>query len=101
VIKNSLVHYEIGAKRSTTNNECRARFVMDKNLKAALSAVALGALVAAPAVAKSRTHTEHTAPAVAYGRSTVILPGQVPGTDPDPRIRAELRRDGSSSWEAD
>jgi hypothetical protein len=23
------------------------------------------------------------------------------GTDPDPRIRAELRRDGSSSWEAD
>jgi hypothetical protein len=74
---------------------------MDKNLKAVLSAVALAALVAAPAVAKSRTHTEHTAPAVAYGRSTVILPGQVPGTDPDPRIRAELRRDGSSSWEAD
>jgi hypothetical protein len=72
---------------------------MDKNLKAALSAVALAALVAFPAVAKSRTHTEHTAPAVAYGRSTVILPGQVP--DPDPRIRAELRRDGSSSWEAD
>jgi hypothetical protein len=25
----------------------------------------------------------------------------VPGTDPDPRIRAQLRRDGSSSWEAD
>jgi hypothetical protein len=72
---------------------------MDKNLKVALSAVALAALAAAPAVAKSRTHTEHTAPA--YRNSTVILPGQVPGTDPDPRIRAELRRDGSSSWEAD
>jgi hypothetical protein len=22
------------------------------------------------------------------------------GTDPDPRVRYELRRDGSSSWEA-
>jgi hypothetical protein len=83
------------------NNEYRTRFAMDKNLKVVLSAVALAALVAAPAVAKSRSHTEHTAPALAYGHSTVIQPGQVPGTDPDPRIRAELRRDGSSSWEAD
>ena len=32
---------------------------------------------------------------------TAILPGQVPGTDPDSRIRSELRRDGSSSWEAE
>jgi hypothetical protein len=65
---------------------------MGKNLKVVLSAVALAALVAAPAIAKSRTHTEHTAPAVVYRNSTVILPGQVPGTDPDPRIRAEARR---------
>jgi hypothetical protein len=74
---------------------------MEHSLKKLLVIVALAALVAGPAVAKSRTHTEHTAPALAYGHSTVIQPGQVPGTDPDPRIRAELRRDGSSSWEAD
>ena len=72
---------------------------MEHSLKKLLVIVALAALVAAPAVAKSRTHTEHTAPALAY--STVILPGQVPGTDPDLRIRSELRRDGSSSWEAE
>ena len=74
---------------------------MGKNLKVVLSSVALAALVAAPAIAKSRTHTEHTAPALTNGNSTFIPPGQVPGTDPDPRIRAQLRRDGSSSWEAD
>jgi len=74
---------------------------MEHSLNKLLVIVALAALVAAPAVAKSRTHTEHTAPALAYGHSTVILPGQVPGTDPDPRIRSELRRDGSSSWEAE
>jgi hypothetical protein len=74
---------------------------MEHSLKKLLVIVALGALVAGPAVAKFRTHTEHTARALAYSNSTVILPGQVPGTDPDPRIRAELRRDGSSSWEAD
>jgi hypothetical protein len=73
---------------------------MEHSFKKLLVIVALGALVAAPAVAKSRIHTEHTAPALAYGHSTVIQPGQVPGTDPDPRIRSELRRDGSSSWEA-
>jgi hypothetical protein len=83
------------------NNEYRARFVMDKNLKVVLSAVALAALVAVPANAKSRTHTEQTTPTLAYRNGTVILPGQVPGTDPDPRIRAQLRRDGSSSWESD
>jgi hypothetical protein len=74
---------------------------MEHSLKKLLVIVALGALVAGPAVAKSRTQTEHTARALAYRNSTVILPGQVPGTDPDPRIRAELRRGGSSSWEAD
>jgi hypothetical protein len=83
------------------NNEYQARFVMVKSLKVVLSAVALAALVAVPANAMSRTHTEQTAPTLAYRNGTVILPGQVPGTDPDPRIRAELRRDGSSSWEGD
>jgi hypothetical protein len=71
---------------------------MNKNVKVLLSAVALAALVGAPAVAKSRTQ-QHTAPALAYRNNTVIQAGQVFGADPDPRVRYELRRDGSSSWE--
>jgi hypothetical protein len=73
---------------------------MNKNLKVLFSAIALAALVAAPAVAKSRTQQHHTAPALAYRGSAVIEAGQWLGADPDPRIRFELRRDGSSSWEA-
>jgi hypothetical protein len=73
---------------------------MNKNLKVLLSAVALAALVAAPAVAKSRTQQLHTAPAPVYRSTTVIEAGEWLGADPDPRIRFELRRDGSSSWEA-
>jgi hypothetical protein len=63
-----------------------------------LSAVAL-AVFAAPAVAKSRTQ-QHTTPALAHQSSADIQRGQAFGTDPDPQIRFELRRDGSSSWEA-
>jgi hypothetical protein len=57
---------------------------MEKNLKVVLSAVALAALVAAPAVAKSRTqqYTEHSAPGVAYGNSTVTC--QARGSAPTP-----------------
>jgi hypothetical protein len=73
---------------------------MNKNLEVLLSAVALAALMAAPAVAKSRTQQQHTAPALGYRSSTVIEAGQWFDTDPDPRIRFELRRDGDSSWEA-
>ena len=73
---------------------------MNKNLKVLLSAVALAALVAVPAVAKSRTQQLHTAPAPAYRNTTVIEAGQWLGADPDPRIRFELRRDGDASWEA-
>jgi len=73
---------------------------MTRNLKVLLSAVALAALVAAPALAKSHTQQHHTAPALAYRSNTVIEAGQWLGTDPDPRIRFELRRDGNSSWEA-
>jgi hypothetical protein len=65
---------------------------------ALLSAVAL-AVFAVPAVGKSRTQ-QHTAPALTYRNSADIQRGQMLGTDPDPRIRFELRRDGSSSWEA-
>jgi hypothetical protein len=68
-----------------------------------LSAVALTVLVAAPAVAKSRTQPHNAAPALAHRNGTDIRDiqtGQMPGIDPDPRVRYELRRDGSSSWEA-
>jgi hypothetical protein len=81
------------------NNDFRTRLIMNKNLKVVLSAVALAALVAAPAVAKSPTQ-QHTAPTLAYRNSTVIQAGKVLGADPDPQVRLELRRDGGSSWEA-
>jgi hypothetical protein len=76
--------------------------IMNKNLKVLLSAVALAAVVAAPAVAKSRTQPHHTGPTQAHQNSAGVRDyqtGEILGTDPDPRIRYELRRDGSSSWE--
>jgi hypothetical protein len=75
---------------------------MNSNFKVALSAVALAAFVAAPAVAKS--HTQHhitLAPAYsnntvapAYPNDIVVQNGHVLGADPDPGVRLELRRDG-------
>jgi len=76
--------------------------IMNKNLKVLLSAVALAALLAAPAVAKSRTQAHHTASTQAPRNSTGVrdyVTGEVLGTDPDPRVRYELKRDGSSSWD--
>ena len=55
---------------------------MKTNLKVALSALALAALVAAPAVAKSRTQ-QHTGQSPAYSNSTVVQDGQVLGADPN------------------
>jgi outer membrane biogenesis lipoprotein LolB len=78
------------------------RLIMNKNVKVLLSAVALAILVAAPAVAKSRTQPHHTASTQAHRHNTDIRDiqtGEMLGTDPDPRVRYELRRDGSSSWE--
>jgi hypothetical protein len=75
---------------------------MNKNLKVVLSAVALAALVAPPAVAKSRTQPRQAAPTQAHRNSPGVrdyLTGEVLGNDPDPRIRYELKRDGSSSWD--
>jgi hypothetical protein len=75
---------------------------MNKNLKVVLSAVALAALMAAPAVAKSRTQPRHAAPTQVHRNSADVrdyLTGEVLGTDPDPRVRYELKRDGSSSWD--
>jgi hypothetical protein len=66
---------------------------MNTNLKVVLSAVALAALVAAPAVAKSSTH--HNARALGYSyNNTVVQNGHVLGADPDRGVRFELRRDG-------
>jgi hypothetical protein len=67
---------------------------MKTNLKVALSAIALAALVAAPAVAKSSRTQNSQVPA--YSNSTVIEDGKVVGADPDAFIRNEIRRDNSS-----
>jgi uncharacterized membrane protein YgcG len=83
---------------------------MNTNLKVIASAVALATVVTAPAVAKSHTR-QHAAPALYgapalaysnYSNYTVFQPqgNRVLGTDPDPRIRFEILRDGNSSWES-
>jgi hypothetical protein len=75
---------------------------MNKNLKVVLSAVAVAALVAPPAVAKPRTQPRQIAPTQAHRNSTGVrdyVTGEILGTDPDPRVRYELKRDGSSSWD--
>ena len=68
---------------------------MKSNLKVVLSAVALAALVAAPAVAKSRTQHQ-TGQIPAYSHNEVIQDGKVLGTDPDANIRGQILRDGNS-----
>jgi hypothetical protein len=64
--------------------------------KLLLTAVALTALAASPALAK----THHMAApasdgsyASAVGPSAVIVDGQMVGADPDPNIRFQLERD--------
>jgi hypothetical protein len=69
---------------------------MKTNLKVVLSALALAALVAAPAVAKSRTQ-QQSAPAQTYSNQTGE--GHVLSTDPDPRVRSEIIRDGNAAYE--
>jgi uncharacterized membrane protein YgcG len=78
---------------------------VNPNLMVVLSAVALAALVTAPAVAKSRTYaapTRYTAPALAYSNSRVFQAqgNKMLGADPDPRVRFGILRDGNSSWES-
>ena len=71
---------------------------MKNTVKVALSAVALAALVAAPAVAKSRTQ-QQSAPAQTYSNQGVHAEGHNLGTDPDPRVRSEILRDGNAAYE--
>jgi hypothetical protein len=74
---------------------------MNTNPKVVVSAVALAALVTAPAVAKSHTR-QHAAPVLAHSNHTVFQAqgNRVLGTDPDPQVRLEMQRDGNSSWES-
>ena len=66
---------------------------MKTNLKVALSAIALAALVAAPAVAKVRTQEHTNAQAPAYLNDMVLQNGRVVGADPDSHVRFQIRRD--------
>jgi hypothetical protein len=66
---------------------------MKTNLKVVLSAVALAAFVAAPAVAKTRTQQTTQPPAF---NNAVVQDGKVVGADPDAYIRHEILRDNSS-----
>ena len=71
-------------------------------MKTLITALAVTAILATAAVAKSRTQPHHTAPTQVHRNSPAVrdyLTGEVLGTDPDPRIRYELKRDGSSSWD--
>jgi hypothetical protein len=67
---------------------------MTNTVKVALSAIALAALVAAPAVAKSRTQS---APAQSYSQQDSAYHNL--STDPDSRVRSEIHRDGSAAYE--
>jgi hypothetical protein len=66
-------------------------------VKVALSAIAVAALVAAPAVAKSRT--QQSAPAQTTSHQNVYGENHNLGTDPDPRVRSEIIRDGNAAYE--
>jgi hypothetical protein len=69
---------------------------MSNTVKAALSALALAALVAAPATAKSRN--QQSAPTQTYSNQNVYGEGHYLGTDPDPRIRSEIMREGNAAY---
>jgi hypothetical protein len=92
------VQYGIGAIFQPVEHDLKEDAAMKTNLKVVLSAVALAALVAAPAVAKSRTQ-QQAAPAQTYSHSGVTGENHNLGTDPDPRVRSEILRDGNAAYE--
>jgi hypothetical protein len=74
------------------------------NPKIILSAIAVAALVATPAFAKSRKHSTDNVPAHLYnstapvsGNAVVGPDGRVIGADPDAVIRGDLQRDSGMS----
>jgi hypothetical protein len=92
------VQYGIRAIFDAIGHVLKEDAAMNTNLKVALSAVALVALVAAPAVAKSRTQQQSTTQTYSqqggvYGENHSL------GTDPDPRVRSEILRDGNAAYE--
>jgi hypothetical protein len=91
VIVEPLVHDGISGMLNAVDT-FETRMKMNPNLKVALSAMALIALVAAPAAAKSRTQT-YNSQAPAYSNNAVVFDGQRLGSDPDAFIRGEIRRD--------
>jgi hypothetical protein len=60
---------------------------MKANLTIVLPVIAVAALMAAPAVAKTRAH------APAHPNGQVVVDGKVVGADPDANIRGQIRRD--------
>jgi hypothetical protein len=79
---------------------------MNMNLKVTLS-VALAAVATAPAAAKFHPRQRaapvlYTAAALAHSNHTVLQAqgNRMLGTDPDPQVRLEMKRDGNSSWES-
>ena len=76
------------------SSELRMGLIMNKSLNVLLSAVALAALAAAPAVAKSHAQERANTQPPAYVNDQVVVDGKVIGADPDAHIRIQLRRDG-------
>jgi hypothetical protein len=91
------VQYGIGAILSVVEHHLKEDAAMKTNSKVVLSAVALAALVTAPAVAKSRTQ-QQAAPQT-YSQQGVNGENHNLGTDPDPRVRSEILRDGNAAYE--
>ena len=91
VLNRPLVHYGIQDMLTSLDTGFQTRLTMNTNLKIALSAIALAAIVAAPAVAKSRT--QHTGQSPTYSNNNVVQDGRVVGTDPDAFVRHEIQRD--------
>jgi hypothetical protein len=92
-----LVRYGIGAILQVIEHHFKEVRHMNNTLKVALSALALAALVAAPAVAKSRN--QQTAPAQTYSDRNVYGEGHNLGTDPDPRVRSDILREGNPAYD--
>lgn len=75
-------------------------------MKTLVLAAALAAVVAAPAMARTARHHVPAQDRMLYGQSeqrstvndrdSVYVGGQYQGTDPDARVRLELRRDTDS-----
>ena len=62
-------------------------------MKKLVTALALSAFAAAPALAATHHRAQATQDAYAAGPNVVIVDGKVVGADPDPNVRLSLMRD--------